>query len=369
MPPSAPPARTATLTRQLLGFSRRTSIHPEPVNANQTVAEVVGLINRTIDPRIRLRTRTAADLWPVMADPCQMSQVLLNLCLNARDAVQPLLDGTLTRSPGEAGQDEGEVDTVLEPSPETASILLETANVVLKPSDGCEHVKCRPGEFVRLRVSDNGTGISPQEREHIFEPFFTTKEPGKGTGLGLAMVFGIVQQHHGWIECHSTPGQGTRFDIYLPRHHAPIAADPASSAPRVPSGGHETILFVDDEALVRNLGRSILESYGYRVLLANDGQDAVELYLRERHRIDLIVLDLTMPRLCGRDALRRLARSIRRSASCSPAATRSSTSARKTTSIFAGSSASPTVPRRSPGSCARPSTAHARRPKRRKQSP
>ena len=120
------------------------------------------------------------------------------------------------------------------------------------------------------------------------------------------MVGGIVQQHHGWIEYHSVPGRGTRFDIYLPRHVAAVAPSAALALQRKPSGGNETILLVDDQALVRNLGRTILESFGYRVLLANDGQQAIEVYQRERQRIDLIVLDLTMPRLSGRDALRQL---------------------------------------------------------------
>jgi PAS domain S-box-containing protein len=295
--------RAAALTRQLLGFSRRTLLHAEALNANQTIAEVVGLLNRTIDPRIRLLPRLAADLWPVQADPGQMSQMLMNLCLNARDAVQPLLDGTLTRP---AAETPSEADSPLLPSPETATIRLETTNVVLKPEDVCEHVQCRPGEFVRLRVGDNGAGISPEARAHIFEPFFTTKGPGKGTGLGLAMVFSIAQQHHGWVECHSIPGQGACFDIYLPRHPGPVPSGPAAAPPQAPAGGHETILLVDDEAMVRNLGRSILESYGYRVLLANDGQEAVEMYRCPPHAIDLVILDLTMPRLSGRDALARL---------------------------------------------------------------
>ncbi|HTU16901.1 MAG TPA: ATP-binding protein [Gemmataceae bacterium] len=277
--------RAATLTRQLLGFSRRVVLHPEPHDANHTIHEVVGLLNRTIDPRITLETRTAADLWLVQADPNQMSQVLLNLCLNARDAVQPLLEGSSAREP---------------------AILMETANLTFGPVDLHEHVQARCGDFVRLRVRDNGIGIAPEAQAHIFEPFFTTKQPGQGTGLGLAMVFGIVQQHNGWIECHSVPGEGTRFDIYLPRHHAAVASSSARNLPRKPRGGQETILLVDDQALVRNLGRTILERLGYRVLLADDGQHALDVYQREHSRIHLVVLDLTMPRLSGRDALRRL---------------------------------------------------------------
>jgi PAS domain S-box-containing protein len=300
--------RAATLTRQLLGFSRRTPLHLEPLVANQIIQEVVGLLQRTLDPRIRLQMNAPPDLWMIHADPNQLSQVLMNLCLNARDALQPLLDGALTRTAVPAPRLSGDPpgDLFLEHPLQEATILLETANIVLSEEDICEHVGSRPGEYVRLRVCDNGTGISAEAQAHIFEPFFTTKGPGKGTGLGLAMVFGIVQQHHGWIECHSIVGQGTRFDIYLPRHHAPALAIASPSRSRRPAGGDETVLLVDDELLVRNLGRTILESFGYHVLLASDGQDAVEAYLREQHHIDLVILDLTMPRVSGRDALRQL---------------------------------------------------------------
>jgi PAS domain S-box-containing protein len=305
--------RAANLTTQLLGFSRRTLLHPEPLSANQIVNEVAGLLGRTIDPRITLQTAKADDLWLVQADPNQMSQVLMNLCLNARDAVMPLLEGNLARSPNEALHREEDVGigaweegAFFDRLPERPTILLETGNVELHPEEVRERAQARPGEFVRLRVCDNGTGIAHEAQAHIFEPFFTTKGPGKGTGLGLAMVFGIIQQHQGWIECHSIPGRGTRFDIYLPRLDAPVPAEDIPHVSHQPTGGHETILLVDDEPLVRNLGHTILEDLGYRVLLGNDGQDALDIYLRERQRIDLIILDLTMPRLSGRDTLRRL---------------------------------------------------------------
>jgi PAS domain S-box-containing protein len=305
--------RAANLTTQLLGFSRRTLLHPEPHSANQIVTEVVALLGRTIDPRITLQAAKADDLWLVQADPNQMSQVLMNLCLNARDAVMPLLEGTLARSPSEVSHRAEETrtgpwdgDAFFKRLPAQPTILLETDNVELRQDDVCEHAQARPGEFVRVRVCDNGTGISHEAQAHIFEPFFTTKGPGKGTGLGLAMVFGIIQQHQGWVECHSVPGRGTRFDIYLPRLYAPAPAEDSKSVADKPTGGHETILLVDDEPLVRNLGQTILEGFGYRVLLGNDGQDAIDIYQREHARIDLIILDLTMPRLSGRDALRRL---------------------------------------------------------------
>jgi CheY-like chemotaxis protein len=164
----------------------------------------------------------------------------------------------------------------------------------------------RPGEYIRLRVSDTGHGIPPEIRSRIFEPFFTTKRPGQGTGLGLAMVFGIIKQHQGWIDCYSEVGQGTRFDIYLPRFQQ---GSPAVSEPvPVPAanGGSETVLLVDDEAMIRNLGRTILQRNGYEVMVAEDGQEAVELFQQHHARIDLVILDLTMPRLSGRDTLREL---------------------------------------------------------------
>ena len=162
------------------------------------------------------------------------------------------------------------------------------------------------GEFVRLRVEDTGHGIPPEVRQRIFEPFFTTKEPGKGTGLGLAMVFGIVKQHQGWIDCYSEIDRGTRFDIYLPRYHRPDELAPRTSAAPLPAQGHETILLVDDESMIRTLGQNILQSYGYRVLVAEDGAKAVEIYRRDPQHIDLVLLDVTMPGLSSRDAFQQL---------------------------------------------------------------
>jgi PAS domain S-box-containing protein len=282
--------RAADLTRQLLGFSRRAVLRTEPTSANQTVEEVVALVGRTIDPRIRLEVRKAPDLWLVRADPGQMSQVLMNLCLNARDALLPLLEGGTAPLAPSGGRP-------------ACTVLLETANVALDEGGLREHPEGRAGEFVRLRVCDTGTGIAPDVLPRIFEPFFTTKEQGKGTGLGLAMVFGIVQQHHGWVECSSAVGRGTCLDIYLPRDAGAVEAAAAEAPPEL-AEGCETVLVVDDEPLLRDLARAILEGQGYKVLLAGDGVEAVETYRRERS--DLVVLDLTMPRLSGREALRHL---------------------------------------------------------------
>jgi len=269
--------RAAELTRQLLGFSRRTPLRSGPHDLHSSIDETVRLLRRTFDPRTRVEVQHAADLWPIQADASQMGQVLMNLCLNARDAM-----------------------------PEGGTLKLETSNAHIDSDAAARTIDGRAGDFVHLRVSDTGQGMVPGVQERIFEPFFTTKEPGKGTGLGLAMVFGIIKQHQGWIECKSDPGKGTVFDIYLPRALEPIAVPaPAPLADGV-RGGTETILLADDEEVVGRLALTILERLGYKVLSALDGAEAVDIYRQRAKDIDLVILDLAMPRLSGADALREL---------------------------------------------------------------
>jgi PAS domain S-box-containing protein len=274
--------RAAELTQRLLGFSRRTVLRTEAVNLNHSVEETVRLLQRTLDPRIQVETKPADGLWTVKADAGQITQVLLNLCLNARDAM-----------------------------PEGGRLTLGTTNVTLDEAAARASLESRPGRYVRLSVSDTGCGIAPEIRQRIYEPFFTTKEVGKGTGLGLAMVFAIVQQHQGWVECQSTVDEGTCFHVYLPRHATEEGQGTKDKGQqeqgKPPLAGKETILLVDDEALIRNLGSRMLQSFGYTVLLAEDGLKAIDLYERRGRDIDLVILDWTMPRMSGLDALRRLA--------------------------------------------------------------
>src|SRR5262249_18712846 len=177
-----------------------------------------------------------------------------------------------------------------------------TENVRLTDADTARAADARPGDFVRVTVEDTGPGIDSAILSRIFEPFFTTKPVGQGTGLGLAMAYGIVHQHKGWIQCRSRPGMGARFDIYLPRS----ASQPERAPQPVRAAGTETVLLVDDEPMIRNLAKATLERHGYRVILAGDGQEAVDLFRKHRGEIAVVVLDLTMPLMTGQEALREL---------------------------------------------------------------
>lgn len=268
--------RAAELTRQLLSFARQTPLRPGLLDLNTCIDETVRLLRRTIDPRISVHVKPEPNLGTIQADSAQMGQVIMNLCLNARDAM-----------------------------PDGGMLTVETANVVFSVAQAVAHLGGRPGEFTRLSISDTGHGMTTETREHLFEPFFTTKGPGKGTGLGLAMVFGIVRQHDGWIECQSELDKGTRFDVYLPRVSA--NPEPASSPiPSLPTGGKETILLADDHEMVCRLGKDTLERLGYRVFTASDGAEALELFRKRAAEIDLVILDLAMPKVSGQEVLRSL---------------------------------------------------------------
>jgi two-component system, cell cycle sensor histidine kinase and response regulator CckA len=290
--------RAADLTGKLLGYARRNQLVFSPIDPSDAFAETVGLLRHTLDPRIRLVVRVSALCDPVQADPTLLSQALLNLCLNSRDAM-----------------------------PDGGTLTLSAEPVELTDTDtACTTGEGRAGRFIRLSVTDTGTGMTDEVKTHLFEPFFTTKGIGKGTGLGLPMVQGIVKQHQGWVTCASVPGAGTRIDLHLPPADADAAQRPVlRSLPMVPSAertplprvgmvdpptpGNEsnrTILLVDDEPMIREIGRLVLQQAGFRVLTAEDGVEAVDVFRREYAQIDLVVLDVTMPRMSGRDAFRHL---------------------------------------------------------------
>jgi two-component system cell cycle sensor histidine kinase/response regulator CckA len=258
--------RAANLVRQLLVFSRKQVVERRAVDLNEVIGEISRMLGRLIGEHIRLRLALAPADATVEADPGMLEQVLMNLAVNARDAM------------GEGGE-----------------LTIRSELVTITPDRAQRHPGARPGEFVCLSVSDTGCGIPPETLQRIFEPFFTTKEAGRGTGLGLAMVFGIVQQHQGWIEVESAVGVGTTFRVLLPIvPHAPVAAaHPAR--PAAPHGGSETILLVEDETAVREFAVTVLRGHGYRVLQACSGVDALEVWKWHHSRISLLFTDLVMP--------------------------------------------------------------------------
>ena len=268
--------RAASLTRQLLAFSRRQVLQPEPIDLNGVISHLGTMLRRLIGENIELRTFLRPDLGTVLADPGQIEQVLLNLAVNARDAMS-------------AG----------------GKLILETDNVVLDEAFAREHPTVVPGPHVLLAVSDTGTGIPGEIREHIFEPFFSTKERGKGTGLGLSTVYGIVKQSNGYISVYSEVGKGTVFKIYLPRVDGEAQVLPSVS-PAASLRGDETVLVVEDERSVQGVIERVLSGNGYRVLLACEGSEALRVSEEYEGTIDLLVTDLVMPEMGGREVARRL---------------------------------------------------------------
>jgi PAS domain S-box-containing protein len=268
--------RSADLTRQLLAFARKQTIQPKVLDLNDTVAGMLKMLRRLIGEDIDLSWMPGANLWLVKMDPSQLDQVLANLCVNARDAVDG--GGTVT---------------------------IETTNVTLDGTYVATHPEVVAGDYVLLAVSDTGKGMDVETRSHLFEPFFSTKEPGKGTGLGLATVFGIVKQNLGLISVYSEPGQGTTFKIYLPRaREEALRADPIAvhQDPR----GTETVLLVEDEAQVLNLGRRILAQQGYSVLAAASPEAAIAQAAQHPGPIHLLVTDVVMPGINGKELLKRI---------------------------------------------------------------
>lgn len=261
--------RAAGLTSQLLAFSRRQPLQRQAIDLGETIHHFLKLLQRIIGQDLEIHLRLEPEAPPIFADPRQVEQVLMNLAINARDA-----------QPG-GGQ-----------------LLIKT--VTLDVAAGRSQPSAAPGQYLLMVVSDQGCGMDTATRERIFEPFFTTKEVGKGTGLGLAVVYGIVTQHGGWIDVQSEPGLGASFKLYWPVASTPVAG--ASAALAEVRGGSETILVAEDEPMLRELAREVLSEAGYRVIAAGDGQEAVDLFAAQRAAIDLVVLDVIMPRLGGHEA-------------------------------------------------------------------
>jgi CheY-like chemotaxis protein len=269
--------RATALTRQLLAFSRRQVLEPKVLDLNAVVSRMEQMLRRLIGEDIELTTSLHPALGRVKADPSQVEQILMNLVVNARDAM-----------------------------PQGGRVVVETANVELGPSFAARHPETNPGSYVMLAVSDTGTGMDPETLAHLFEPFFTTKGPGEGTGLGLSTVYGIVKQSGGNIWAYSEPGRGSTFKIYLPRVEE--AAESASETARVPPRlrGNETILVVEDEKIVRSLALDILKMHGYSVLEARNGTEALEVAARHSGTIHLMLTDVVMPQMGGPELVQRL---------------------------------------------------------------
>jgi len=270
--------RSADLVGQLLAFARRQTVSPRVVDLNEVVSATRKMIQRLIGEDIDLAWVSGRELWKVKIDPTQVDQLLANLAVNARDAI------------GGVGR-----------------LTVETGNFISDQEYCAAHPGFAPGQYVRLAVSDDGRGMDKETMGHLFEPFFTTKGQGKGTGLGLATVYGIVKQNRGFIDVYSQPGQGSTFTVYLPRASEPevVAEEEAETAAL--RGGTETVLVMEDEAEIRKLAGESLESLGYRVLTASSPQEAIRNVAEHDGPLHLVITDVVMPQMNGRQLFERLA--------------------------------------------------------------
>jgi PAS domain S-box-containing protein len=269
--------RSSEITRQLLAFARKQTVMPQILELNNTVEGMLKLLRRVIGEDIDIAWLPKANLWRVKMDPSQIDQILVNLCVNARDAI--------------AG---------------VGKVTIETQNAVFDDAHCAEQKGFAPGEYVMLAVSDNGSGMDKRTLDKIFEPFFTTKGIGKGTGLGLATVYGIVKQNAGFINAYSEPGRGSSFKIYLPRHAAKTEHISAESPVAPAFRGHETILLVEDESIVLDMAKLMLENLGYAVLTSSTPREAIRIASENSDEINLLITDVVMPEMNGRDLAKNL---------------------------------------------------------------
>ena len=274
--------RAADLTRQLLAFSRKQMVEPRVINVNANVAAAHKMLQRLLGEDISLQAIPDPQLRPIKADPGQIDQVILNLAVNARDAM-----------------------------PSGGRLTIRTTNVTLEEEDAASMPEAHPGAFVCLSVSDTGTGMDAEVQGHLFEPFFTTKEKGKGSGLGLAVIYGILKQNHGWVSVYSRVGQGSTFNLYFPAYagvEALISEHAATSTPPLapPCGHGEVVLLIEDDPAVRELAAKALTSHGYAVLQGESSREAVSLFERHQGRIALLFSDVVLPGENGIDLAERL---------------------------------------------------------------
>ncbi|HLM56390.1 MAG TPA: PAS domain S-box protein [Pyrinomonadaceae bacterium] len=268
--------RGADMVRQVLSFARGVEGERVTLQPKHLVKEVVKILKDTLPKSIEIKSEVPSDLWTVSADATQIHQVLMNLGVNARDAM-----------------------------PQGGELLIRAENVTLDDAFARMHIEAKPGRFVMLTVADTGEGMTPEVAGRIFEPFFTTKEVGKGTGLGLSTAMTIVRSHGGFINVYSEPRRGTRFAVYLPASAAP-AGRAAAARPDLPTGSGELILVVDDEDAIRQITKGTLEAFGYEVLTAADGTEAVALYAQHREEVALVLTDMMMPFMDGPATIRAL---------------------------------------------------------------
>jgi nitrogen-specific signal transduction histidine kinase/CheY-like chemotaxis protein len=262
--------RGADLVKQVLTFGRGIKGERVMIQIKHIALEIKGIVRETFPKSVRLQMEIAPDLWKISGDATQIEQVMLNLCVNARDAM---------------------------PDGGTLSIRLE--NTMLDETYAGANLEARPGRFVVVSVADTGAGMTREVQDRIFEPFFTTKEHGKGTGLGLSTTLAIVKSHGGFIHCYSEPGKGSTFRVYFPVGDAPDVEPATAQPPGLLRGRNEMVLVVDDEEPIRNIVKQILERYGYRVLLAANGAEAVKLYTSRRKEIAAVITDMAMPVMDG----------------------------------------------------------------------
>jgi CheY-like chemotaxis protein len=262
--------RGADMVKQVLTFARGNDSNKTSIHIESLVKEMGKIVNDTFPKNIHSEVKTSGDIWPVLGLATPLYQVLLNLCVNARDAM-----------------------------PEGGSLIIMAENVNIDDEAAARYSEAKPGNYVCVSVADTGKGISAEQMEKIFRPFYTTKSPGKGTGLGLSTSLNIIKNHGGFLVVDSVVGHGTEFKFYLPALMERSPSSPALSSPAMPMGNGESILVVDDEAIVLVIARTALENYGYRVLTASNGLEAISLVNEKARAIDLVITDMVMPHLGG----------------------------------------------------------------------